>query len=85
MPSAQQYTQSRSDKSRRRNTSCSACHWTVNLVTTEADRPALVPKNAPSAGTKSMLDSPCKYGSGSTSATFGERRHQRGRITLWNR
>ena len=38
---------------------------------TEADRPAAAPKNASSAGTKSRLDSPCRYSSGSTSATFG--------------
>ena len=51
---------------------------------TEADSPAAAPKNRSKAATKSMLDSPCKYSSGSTSATFGERRHHLGRITLWN-
>jgi hypothetical protein len=56
----------------------------VSLVMTEADRPALAPKNASSAGMKSKLDSPCRYSSGSISATFGERRHQRGSSPLWN-
>jgi hypothetical protein len=62
----------------------SACHWVVSLVMTEADRPAAAPKNASRAGTKSRLDSPCRYSSGSTSATLGLRRHQRGSSPLWN-
>jgi hypothetical protein len=55
-----------------------------NRVITEALSPAAAPKNPSSAGTKSMLDSPCRYSSGSTAATLGLRRHQRGKITLWN-
>jgi len=52
---------------------------------TEADKPAAEPNSSSNAGTKSELDSPCRYNSGSTSATFGERRHHLGRIWLWNR
>jgi hypothetical protein len=54
----------------------------VSRVTTEADSPAAAPKNRSSAGTKSRLDNPCKYNSGSTSATLGLRRHHLGKITL---
>jgi hypothetical protein len=64
------------------NASRSACHWTVRRVTTEADRPAAEPKNASSAGTKSLEDRPCRYSSGSTSLTLGLLRHQGGRIAL---
>ena len=48
---------------------------------TGADRPAPEPKNSSSAGTKSPVDNPCRYGSGNTSATLGLLRHQGGRIT----
>jgi hypothetical protein len=54
-------------------------------VITAADNPAAEPKNAASAGTKSPVDSPCRYNSGSTSATFGLRRHHGGKITDRNR
>jgi hypothetical protein len=52
---------------------------------TAADSPAAEPKNASNAGTKSPVDSPCRYSSGSTSATLGLLRHQGGRITDRNR
>jgi hypothetical protein len=57
----------------------------VSRVITDADSPALDPKNSSNAGTKSPLDSPCRYSSGSTSVTFGERRHHGGRIAERNR
>jgi hypothetical protein len=41
-------------------------------VITDADNPALLPKNSSNAGTKSWLDKPCRYSSGNTSVTFGE-------------
>src|SRR4029453_1737063 len=53
--------------------------------TAAADSPAAEPKNASSAGTKSPVDSPCRYSSGSTSATLGLLRHQGGKITERNR
>jgi hypothetical protein len=40
-------------------------------VITAADSPADEPRNWPRAGTKSPLDSPCRYSSGSTSVIFG--------------
>ncbi len=52
---------------------------------TGADSPAAEPKNSSNAGTKSFELSPCRYSSGSTSLTFGERRHHGGRIELRNR
>ena len=52
---------------------------------TAADSPAAEPKNASSAGTKSPVDSPCRYSSGNTSVTFGLLRHHGGRITDRNR
>ena len=52
---------------------------------TAADSPAAEPKNAANAGTKSPVDSPCRYSSGSTSATLGLLRHQGGKITERNR
>jgi hypothetical protein len=57
----------------------------VSRVITEADSPAAEPNSSVSAGTKSALDSPCRYSSGSTAATFGLRLTHRGRIWLWNR
>jgi hypothetical protein len=57
----------------------------VNRVITDADRPAAEPKNSSNAGTKSPDDSPCRYSSGSTSATFGLFRHHGGKITDRNR
>jgi len=64
---------------------CSSCHCVVSRVIVEADRPAPEPRNCSSAGPKSLLDSPCKYTSGSTSATFGDLRAQAGRIAELNR
>ena len=49
------------------------------------DRPAADPKKPSSAGVKSPLDSPCRYSSGSTSATCGDLRAQAGRIAEENR
>jgi hypothetical protein len=39
--------------------------------TAAADNPAAEPKNPSRAGTKSPVDSPCRYSSGNTSATLG--------------
>jgi len=50
-----------------------------------ADSPAAEPKNPSNAGTKSPVDRPCRYNSGSTSATLGLLRHQGGKITERNR
>ncbi len=52
---------------------------------TAADSPAEEPRNWPSAGTKSPLDSPCRYSSGSTSVIFGVFRAQAGKIAEENR
>ena len=52
---------------------------------TAADSPAAEPRNWPRAGTKSPLDSPCRYSSGSTSVTFGVLRAHRGKIAEENR
>lgn len=43
----------------------------VSLVITGADSPAVEPRNCPSADTKSSVESPCRYSSGSTSVIFG--------------
>src|SRR4051795_11224678 len=50
-----------------------------------ADRPWPVPRNCSNAGAKSELDRPCRYSSGSTSATRGDLRDQAGRIAEENR
>ncbi|MET3805238.1 hypothetical protein ABIB25_002239 [Nakamurella sp. UYEF19] len=50
-----------------------------------ADRPAPDPRNCSNAGPKSRLESPCKYGSGNTSATFGDFRADAGKIAEENR
>jgi len=42
------------------NASCSADQLLVSRVITGADRPASVPKNSVSAGTKSLVESPCR-------------------------
>src|SRR5713226_98786 len=63
----------------------SADQLTVRRVMAAADSPAEVPKNSARAGTKSFVDSPCRYSRGRTSATFGERREYGGRIELRNR
>ena len=39
-----------------------------------ADRPAADPRNCSNAGPKSVLDRPCNYNSGSTSASCGDLR-----------
>ena len=39
---------------------CSAFQVSVSFVITGADSPAAEPRNWPSAGTKSPLDSPCR-------------------------
>ena len=40
----------------------------------EADSPASAPKNSPSAGAKSPVESPRRYKMGSTSVTLGDLR-----------
>lgn len=57
----------------------------VSLVITDADSPAEEPRNRPNAGTKSPLDRPCRYTSGSTSVTFGVFRAHGGKIAEENR
>ena len=52
---------------------------------TAADSPADEPRNWPSAGTKSPLDRPCRYSSGSTSVIFGVFRAHGGKIAEENR
>jgi hypothetical protein len=49
------------------------------------DRPAAKPRNDSRAGTKSPVDRPCRYRSGNTSATFGDRQHHGGRTSDRNR
>jgi hypothetical protein len=63
----------------------SSCQSLVIRVMVAADRPWLVPRNCSSAGAKSPLDRPCRYSSGSTSATRGDFRAQAGRIAEENR
>src|SRR3990170_5913368 len=63
----------------------SADQEVVSRVMAEADSPEEVPKNSARAGTKSLVESPCRYSSGRTSATFGERLAYGGRIELANR
>src|SRR3972149_7777248 len=63
----------------------SADQEVVSGVMAEADSPEEVPKNSARAGTKSLVDRPCRYSSGRTSATFGERLAYGGRIELANR
>ena len=50
-----------------------------------ADNPASEPRNCSKAGAKSELDSPCRYSSGNTSATFGDFLAHAGRIADANR
>ena len=52
----------------------SATQEVVSRLTAEAESPASVPKYSARAGTKSLVDSPCRYSSGRTSVTPGERR-----------
>ena len=42
------------------NAAASAVHVSVSFVTVDDDNPALLPRNWPSAGTKSPDDSPCR-------------------------
>ena len=49
-----------------------------------ADSPAVEPRNCSSAGTKSPEDRPCRYSSGSTSATPGDFLAQAGRMAEEN-
>jgi hypothetical protein len=67
------------------NASRSADQLEVSRVMAAAESPEEVPKNSASAGTKSLVESPCRYRSGRTSATFGERRAYGGRMELRNR
>jgi len=67
------------------NARCSSCHRTVSRVITDGDNPAELPKNSVNAGTKSPVDRPCRYSSGSTSLTFGDLRHHGGTIDERNR
>jgi len=67
------------------NVVASSCQSLVNLVIVAADRPWLVPRNCVNAGPKSELDRPCRYSSGSTSATRGDLRAHAGRIAEANR
>ena len=62
------------------NVVASSCQSLVNLVIVAADRPWLVPRNCVNAGPKSELDRPCRYCTGSTSATRGDLRAHAGRI-----
>jgi hypothetical protein len=57
----------------------------VSRVITAAGSPAGEPRNWPGAGTKSPLDSPCRYSSGSTSVIFGVLRAHGGTIAEENR
>jgi hypothetical protein len=54
-------------------------------VIVAADNPWLVPKNCSNAGAKSLVDRPCRYGSGNTSAVCGDFGAQAGRIAEENR
>ncbi len=49
-----------------------------------ADNPA-ESRNCSNAGAKSLLDSPCRYSNGNTSATRGDLRAHAGRIAEANR
>src|SRR6185295_2827425 len=52
----------------------------VSLVIVEADSPLALPRNCPSAGTKSPDESPCRYSSGNTSPIVGVLRAHGGKI-----
>ena len=85
MPSAHRYTKSTPERSRSANACCSAFHVSVSLVIVEADSPFALPRNCPSAGTKSPDESPCRYSSGNTSPIFGVLRAHGGKIDDENR
>ena len=67
------------------NAAASAFHVWVSFVITGDDKPALEPRNWPSAGTKSPEDSPCRYSSGNTSLICGVLRAHGGKIAEENR
>jgi hypothetical protein len=62
------------------NAVASSCQSLVNLVIVAAESPWLVPRNWVNAGAKSEDDRPCRYSSGSTSATRGDFLAHAGRI-----
>ena len=51
----------------------------------DALSPASLPKNSANAGSKSLVEIPRRYSTGSTSATLGDRRAHGGRIALVKR
>ena len=51
----------------------------------DALSPASLPKNSANAGSKSLVEMPRRYSTGSTSATLGDRRAQGGRMALVKR
>ena len=63
----------------------SSVHCAVSRLTVADDKPAAEPRNCSSAGTKSPVDRPCRYSSGSTSEIFGDLRAHGGRIAEENR
>jgi hypothetical protein len=67
------------------NAVASVCQSAVSRVTVAADSPCAEPKNCSNAAPKSLLDKPCRYSSGSTSATRGDFRAHAGRIAEANR
>jgi hypothetical protein len=85
IPSTHGYTWSTPDRSRPAKARRSACQAWANRVITGAGGPAEEPRNRPSAGPKSPLESPCGYGSGNTRVIFGVLRHRGGGIAGENR
>ena len=67
------------------NARASSCHCVVSRVIVAADSPASEPRNCSNAGPKSLLDRPCRYSSGNTSATRGDFRDHAGKIAEENR
>ena len=67
------------------NALASSCQSLVSLVIVAGDRPWLVPRNCVNAGAKSLEDMPCRYNSGSTSATRGDFLARVGKIADANR
>jgi len=67
------------------NARASSCHCVVSRVIVAADRPASEPRNCANAGPKSLLDRPCRYSNGNTSATRGDLRDHAGKIAEQNR
>lgn len=60
-------------------------HCSLRRVMLFAESPDSLPKDPSKAGAKSPLESPCKYGRGKTSETFGERRMYGGSMELEKR